>query len=69
MNRHHGEHGCCGGHGVAHGHAKVHTVTGCCGFQRRFMTKAERREALESYRDQLKNELTGVEERLQDFAA
>ena len=36
---------------------------------RRCATKAERREALEAYRDQLKNELAGVEERLEELAA
>jgi hypothetical protein len=41
-----------------------HASTCCCGFQRRFATKAEQREALESYRTQLQNELTGVKERL-----
>jgi hypothetical protein len=50
---------CCSGH------------SGCCcgggghGF-RRFYTKAERREHLEKYRDQLKKELEGIEEHLED---
>ncbi len=55
----HTVHGCCeSGDGV---HV---AVASCCGFQRRFITKAERREGLEAYRTQLQNELTGVEERL-----
>jgi len=37
---------------------------GCCGMPRRFPTARERRKALEDYRDQLKNELEGVEERI-----
>jgi hypothetical protein len=36
----------------------------CCGFSRRYPTKAERREALESYRTQLRAELTGVDEHI-----
>jgi hypothetical protein len=34
---------------------------------RRFVTKEERREALETYREELKKELTGVEERLDEL--
>ena len=45
----------------------AHTSTCCCSFSRRYPTKAERREALESYRTQLHNELTGVEERLESL--
>ena len=48
-------HDCCDAH-IA--------VSTCCGFQRRFRTKAEKREALETYRSQLQNELTGVEQHL-----
>lgn len=40
---------------------------GCCGMTRQFMTKDERREALEAYREELKKELTGVEEHLKDM--
>ena len=40
---------------------------GCCGMTRQFMTKEERRESLEAYRDELKKELTGVEEHLKDM--
>jgi hypothetical protein len=56
--QHHGYggYGCCMGH---HGH----------GFARRFMTKAEKIEKLESYIEQLKNELAGVQERLRELKA
>jgi hypothetical protein len=40
---------------------------GCCGMTRQFMTKEERRESLEAYREGLKKELTGVEEHLKDM--
>jgi len=66
MHAHRKAHGCCEAPGHHHGHA---SSGGCCGLPRHFMTKAERREALESYRDQLKNELTGVEERLAELSA
>jgi FtsZ-binding cell division protein ZapB len=39
------------------------------GFARRFMTKAEKIEKLESYIEQLKNELAGVQERLRELKA
>ena len=44
---------------------------GCCGCGcgqgfRRFFSKQEIRECLESYRDQLKKELAGVEERIKE---
>lgn len=72
----HAMQGCCGGEDKAHkivlshccdGHEGVHAAHDCCGFSRHFITKAERREALEQYRDQLQKELTGVEEHLQDM--
>ena len=57
--------GCCGGELGAH---KAVVSHGCCrGPSRHFITKAERREALEQYKDQLQKELTGVEEHLQDM--
>lgn len=60
----HAIHGCCSSEASTH---KV--VSGCCcGPSRRFITKEERRETLEKYKDQLKKELTGVEEHLQDLA-
>lgn len=42
----------------------------CCdvgGFQRRFVSKKEELERLETYRDHLKKELEGVDEHLQDL--
>jgi hypothetical protein len=36
----------------------------CCGFPRRFFSREEEKKKLEKYRDQLKNELAGVEEEL-----
>ncbi len=45
---------------------------GCCGcgcgpFSRRFISAKEEQERLEEYRDQLKSELAGVEEHIQEF--
>ena len=40
----------------------------CCGIPRRFVTKKEKHEALKKYRDQLQNELKGVEERINDLS-
>ena len=45
---------------------------GCCGCGcgtgfRRFFSTQEKRECLENYRDQLKKELTGVEERISEW--
>ena len=58
----HAVHGCCGdGAGARAHHA-------CCGLPRRFITKEERREMLETYREQLKKELAGVAERLEGLA-
>jgi hypothetical protein len=57
----HVAHGCCGEETLSH------AGQSCCGMTRRFVTKEERREALESYRDELKKELTGVEERLEEL--
>ena len=57
--------GCCGGeHGA---HKAVASQCCCHGPSRHFITKAERKEALEQYKDQLKKELTGVEEHLQEM--
>jgi hypothetical protein len=42
----------------------------CCGHGfRRFPSRRERRERLEAYRDELKNELVGVEERIQELGS
>jgi len=62
MDHRHTAHGCCdsGAHKAA-----VHS---CCGFSRRFPSRDERKQALEQYRDQLKHELTGVEERLEELS-
>jgi len=57
----HAMQGCCG-----EGTTQV-TSAACCGMARRFATKQERREALETYREELKKELTGVEERLDEL--
>ena len=43
---------------------------GCCGcgtFFRRFISAKEEQERLEEYRDQLKKEIVGVEERIQEL--
>ncbi len=61
----HATHGCCGGEAGSHKAAASHCC--CHGPSRHFITKAERKEALEQYKDQLKKELTGVEEHLQDL--
>ena len=47
---------------------------GCCGCGcgpsfRRFFSSKEERECLETYRDQLKKELAGVEERIKELKA
>ena len=57
--------GCCGGEASGHNVAASHCC--CHGPTRHFITKAERKEALEQYKDQLQKELTGVEEHLQDL--
>ena len=70
---HHGGmmHGCCCGeemHGH-HGHGShqggvMHDMHGCCCGKRRFLSRKEKIEMLEEYRDSLLNELEGVEEEL-----
>lgn len=61
-----GTHGCCSGAGHA-------CLCGCgCGsghgtLVRRFISKQEKLEKWEQYRDQLKKELTGVEEHIQEL--
>ncbi len=47
---------------------------GCCGcecgpFFRRFISAEEEKERLEEYKDQLKKELAGVEDRIQELTA
>ena len=63
MRAHHVVHCCCEGEGT--GHAAF--FSSCCTMPRHFKSKEERREALEAYRTQLKNELAGLEERLKDL--
>lgn len=72
---------CCetgNGRGRAHQHGHGHGSDGCCddgcccgsgGFRRRFMSAREEREMLESYRDDLRLELEGLEERLKELGA
>ncbi len=55
--------------GTAHGsRGSTGCTCGCgCGHGfRRFFTAEERRECLENYRDQLKKELVGLEERIEE---
>jgi len=73
--------GCCGGHGWGHQEEDSCRACGCCcpcacgcdcclggfGFRRRFRAKAERKELLEAYREELKKELAGVEEAIQSL--
>jgi hypothetical protein len=54
------EHGECCCHRGHHGHGR---------FVRRFMTKAEKMEKLESYAEELKNELVAVQERIKELKA
>ena len=63
MHGHHAEHIGQGSHhgGMAHG------MCGCgCG-ERRFLSRKEKIEMLEEYRESLKNELEGVEETLKEL--
>jgi len=69
---------CCeSGHGFGRGRRFGNAGGECCddrsccgsgrGFRRRFMSAREERELLEGYRDELKRELEGLEERLKDL--
>lgn len=63
MHGHHAEHIGQGSHhgGMAHG------MYGCgCG-ERRFLSRKEKLEMLEEYKESLKNELEGVEEALKEL--
>ena len=40
----------------------------CCSQSRRFLTQEEKKEKLESYRESLKREISGVEEQLKTMA-
>jgi hypothetical protein len=61
---------CQPGLGRGHGHSGMGrgTCGCCCGGHlfRRFFTAKEEEESLENYRDQLKKELAGLEERLKE---
>ena len=59
MHGHHAEHVGQGSHhgGMAHG------MCGCSCGERRFLSRKEKIEMLEEYRESLKNELEGVEEK------
>jgi hypothetical protein len=51
---------------------KTHMAHGacCCGsgpIWRRFLTEEEKKKHLETYRDELKKEIAGLEERIQEF--
>ena len=62
MRAHHVVHCCCEGEDTGHA-----AFGSCCCVPRHFRSKQERREALEAYRTQLKSELAGLEERLEDL--
>jgi hypothetical protein len=57
--------GCCGG--AEAGIPVLGELGACCGMTRQFLTKEERRKALEEYRDELKKELAGLEEHIKDM--
>ncbi len=59
---HSGGHGTCGCEEKQGHHSGEHGMCGCGG--RRFLSKKERIEMLEEYRESLKCELEGVEEEL-----
>jgi hypothetical protein len=58
---------CCGHshHGGPYRMGSHHSW--CCCFPRRFISSGEEKERLERYREQLKKELAGVEERLKEM--
>jgi len=53
-----------GGHGARH---SFHSMCTCGHRGRRFLSRKERLEVLEEYRESLKNELEGVEEAIKDI--
>ena len=67
-NMHHGASGCHEMPPAKHGHhGHDHGTCGCgCG-GRRFLSRKEKIEMLEEYRESLKNELEGVEEALNEL--
>jgi hypothetical protein len=56
------DYGCDCGCPVGYGHGHGHAVAMWC-----FMSKQETKEKLEQYEDQLKKELAGVRERIQEL--
>jgi len=64
---HSGEHGMCGCEEKQGHNSGAHGMCGCGG--RRFLSKKERIEMLEEYRESLKCELEGVEEELKSLQA
>jgi hypothetical protein len=56
----------------SHPATRVHCGCGCCGCGcgttfRRFFSAEEKQECLEAYRDQLKKELAGVQQRINEL--
>ncbi len=62
-NMHHSAFGC---HEMPHAEHGHHGACGCAG-GRKFLSRKERIEMLESYREDLKAELEGVEEALKEL--
>ena len=62
MRAHHVAHCCCTSEDTSHA-----ALGASCTVPRHFRSKEERREALEAYRTQLKSELAGLEERLEEL--
>ena len=63
---------CCGPAYPGGHHVAAATECCCCTpgigtFQRRYRTAREKREWLEAYRDELKAELAGVDDRIQEL--
>ena len=63
MQGHHARHVI---HGAPHG-GMMHGIHGCCCGGRRFLSRREKIEMLEEYKESLKNELEGVEEELKEL--
>lgn len=66
MHGHHGRSIGCESHhmSMAHGMGIGHGMHGCCCGGRKFLSKKEKIEMLEDYRESLQNELEGLEEEL-----
>ncbi len=52
---------------VARGEADAGSAGCCVPFERRFVSAKEERERLEKYRDELKKELAGVDQRMKEL--